>query len=73
MSSAHQPGNWVYNQNNQMVRYPERVPLNQSPAGDTQVSYTLQGHIHKESGTQTENTYTYNAAERLNKYENSQG
>ncbi|MEN5180334.1 RHS repeat-associated core domain-containing protein [Comamonas testosteroni] len=73
MSSAHQPGNWVYNQNNQMVRYPDKTPFSQNLAVDTQVSYTAQGHTQKESNSQGAKTYSYNAAERLVNYESNDG
>ncbi|MEG2466818.1 MAG: RHS repeat-associated core domain-containing protein [Comamonas sp.] len=73
VSSAHQPGSWSYNQDNQMVRYPGKTLFDQNPAIDTQVTYTAQGHTQKESGSQGGKTYSYNAAERLVKYESSQG
>lgn len=72
-SSAHQPGAWGYNADNQMVRYPSKTPFSQSPAIDTQVSYTPQGHTQQETGGQDKKTYSYNAAERLIQYESNDG
>lgn len=72
-SSAHQLGAWAYNADNQMVRYPSKTPFSQSPAVDTQVSYTPQGHTQQEISGQDNKTYSYNAAERLIQYESSDG
>ncbi len=72
-SSAHQPGAWDYNADNQMVRYPSKTPFSPSPAVDTQVSYTPQGHTQQEKSGQDNKTYRYNAAERLITYESSDG
>ncbi|MCD2165410.1 RHS repeat-associated core domain-containing protein [Comamonas koreensis] len=72
-SSAHQPGTWSYNADNQMVRYPSKTPFSPSPAVDTQVSYTPQGHTQQETSGQDSKTYRYNAAERLITYESSDG
>ncbi|MFA9287827.1 RHS repeat-associated core domain-containing protein, partial [Comamonas sp. SY3] len=72
-SSAHQPGAWSYNADNQMVRYPSKTPFSPSPAVDTQVSYTPQGHTQQETSGQDNKTYRYNAAERLITYESSDG
>lgn len=72
-SSAHQPGAWGYNADNQMVRYPSKTPFSPSPAVDTQVSYTPQGHTQQETSGQDSKTYRYNAAERLITYESSDG
>lgn len=72
-SSAHQPGAWIYDADNRMLRYPEKTPFIQSPAIDTQVNYTSQGHTKYEASSQEEKTYSYNAAERLSKYESSNG
>ncbi len=67
-ASAHQPGTWVYNQDNQLVQYPRTTSLSQTPAVDTQVTYTLQGHASQESNQQGTERYGYNAAERLVHY-----
>lgn len=72
-SSAHQPGAWGYNADNQMVRYPQKEPFSQKPAVDTQVSYTPQGHTQQETSGQETKSYSYNAAERLIQYESSDG
>jgi RHS repeat-associated protein len=72
-SSAHQPGAWAYNWDNQMVRYPQKEPFSQKPAVDTQVSYTPQGHTQQETSGQETKTYSYNAAERLVQYESTDG
>jgi len=72
-SSTHQPGAWSYNADNQMVRYPSKTPFSPSPAVDTQVSYTPQGHTEREISDQESKTYRYNAAERLTTYESSDG
>ncbi|MDR2331505.1 MAG: RHS domain-containing protein, partial [Comamonas sp.] len=73
VSSAHQPGVWAYNGDNQMVRYPQKEPFSQRPVVDTQVSYTPQGHTQQEASGQETKTYSYNAAERLVQYESSDG
>lgn len=65
LSSAHQPGVWHYNSDNQMTKYPRTTPFSTSPPIETQVSYTPQGHTQKESSSQGERSYGYNAAERL--------
>jgi RHS repeat-associated protein len=69
-SSAHQPGAWRYNADNQLTQYPRLTPFSASvtPA-DTQVSYTPQGHTASETDSQGNKSYTYNAAERLVKYQ----
>ncbi|GAB2708315.1 RHS repeat-associated core domain-containing protein [Comamonas sediminis] len=72
-SSAHQPGAWGYNADNQMVRYPSKTPFSPSPAVDTQVSYTPQGHTQQETSGPDSKTYRYNAADRLTQYESSDG
>nr|WP_312370838.1 RHS repeat-associated core domain-containing protein [Delftia acidovorans] len=73
ITSAHQPGTWTYNDDNQLVRYPSQKPFSQMAPQDTQVSYTPQGHTQKETSSKGEKTYSYNAAERLTRYENPQG
>lgn len=70
-SSAHQPGAWTYNQDNQLTRYPRTTPFSAAAPIDTQVSYTPQGHTQKETSGEGAKSYTYNAAERLIKYANT--
>jgi RHS repeat-associated protein len=65
-SSAHQPGAWSYNADNQLVQYPAQQN-GQSLA--TQVQYNAQGHTQKETNSQSAKTYQYNASERLVRYE----
>jgi RHS repeat-associated protein len=65
LTSAHQPGTWNYNGDNQLVQYPRTTPFNTNPPIATEVSYTPQGQIQKEINSQGEITYSYNAAERL--------
>ena len=64
--SAHQPGNWTYNADNQLTQYPSLKPfsLGASPV-ETQVSYSPQGHTQQETNAQGIKDYRYNAAERL--------
>jgi len=64
--SAHQPGNWRYNADNQLTQYPSLKPfsLGASPV-ETQVSYSPQGHTQQETNAQGRKDYHYNAAERL--------
>ena len=70
-SSAHQPGAWTYNQDNQLTQYPRTTPFSAAAPIDTQVSYTPQGHTQKETSGEGAKSYTYNAAERLIKYANT--
>ncbi len=70
-SSAHQAGAWSYNADNQLIQYPKTTPFSATPAVDTQVSYTPQGHTKEETNSQGTRTFSYNAAERLS--ELSQG
>jgi len=65
-SSAHQPGVWSYNTDNQLTQYPA---LQNGQAMATQVQYTPQGHIQKETNSYNSKNYKYNAAERLVRYE----
>ena len=65
LTSAHQPGTWSYNEDNQLVQYPRTTPFSAVPPINTQVSYTPQGHVQKETNNQGERTYGYNAAEQL--------
>ncbi len=65
LTSAHQPGAWHYNGDNQLIQYPRTTPFNTHPPIETEVSYTPQGHTQKETSNQEERIYGYNAAERL--------
>jgi RHS repeat-associated protein len=67
--SLHQRGLWSYNADNQLTQYPQLTPFNlQATPLDTQVSYTAQGHTASETNSQTQKSYSYNAAERLIQY-----
>lgn len=65
ISSQHQPGMWSYNGDNQLVQYPRVEPFSVAAPAETRVNYTPQGHTQKETSSQGERTYGYNAAERL--------
>jgi RHS repeat-associated protein len=65
-SSAHQPGAWSYNADNQLTQYPAQQ---NGQTLVTQVQYTPQGHTQKETNSQSTKNYRYNAAERLVRYE----
>jgi len=68
-SSLHQGGFWTYNADNELTRYPQLAPFNPQAAPlDTQVTYTAQGDTASETNSQTQNSYGYNAAERLVQY-----
>ncbi len=71
-SSAHQPGTWNYNADNQLTRYPYLKPftLEATPL-DTTVNFTPQGHTSLETNAQEEKRYVYNAAERLVEYKST--
>ncbi|QTD46388.1 hypothetical protein [Ottowia testudinis] len=65
-SSAHQPGAWRHNADNQLIDYPRAIHPGASSATDqTAISYTPQGHAEQETGSNWQRTYRYNAAERL--------
>lgn len=68
-SSAHQPGQWSYNQDNQLLQYPQRKNNGQSLP--TQVQYNAQGHTQQEINSDGNKTYGYNAAERLTRFEST--
>ena len=71
-SSGHQSGTWAYNSDNQLTQYPYLKPFTPGMRPiDTQVSYTPQGHTQKETSSQWEKSYQYNAAERLTKYQST--
>ena len=65
-SSAHQPGAWSYNAENQLTQYPA---LQNGQTLATQVQYNAQGHTQKEINSRSTKTYQYNVAERLVRYE----
>ncbi|WP_238946571.1 RHS repeat-associated core domain-containing protein [Vandammella animalimorsus] len=66
-SSAHQPGSWLYNADNQLTQYPRSInpQLPGSATEQTRLSYTAQGHTESESSPSWQRNYRYNAAERL--------
>lgn len=66
-TSAHQPGVWSYNGDNQLIQYPRAEPFSGQAAQDTRISYTAQGHTAQEKAAQGlwQREYRYNAAERL--------
>ena len=67
LSSAHQAGTWAYNADNQLTQYPRTIDpsVPGSATEQTDVSYTPQGHIQRESSTTWQRNYGYNAGERL--------
>ena len=62
-SSAHQPGFWRYNADNQLTEYPSLKPfsLGALPV-DTDVSYTPHGHTQKETNRLGTKEYGYNVS-----------
>lgn len=64
-ASAHQPGVWSYNADNQLIQYPRTTPFSGATPEDTSVSYTPQGHTQEEKSGARQRNYRYNAAERL--------
>ncbi|OWG16807.1 putative deoxyribonuclease RhsB [Delftia sp. K82] len=67
--STHQPGQWKYNADNQLIAYPRLLPFKKSQQPtQTEVSYTPQGHVAKEINSEGAIAYIYNAAERLTQY-----
>jgi len=69
ISSAHQPGAWSYNADNQLTQYPKVQPFEAGASAiQTQVTYTAQGRTKTETNSQSERTYGYNAAERLTNF-----
>ena len=75
LSSAHQAGAWTYNQANQLLQYPraldENAPAQQSQTEQVSASYNAQGHLIKETGTDWERNWRYNAAGRLSEIKDS--
>lgn len=65
LSSAHQPGEWGYNGDNQLTQYPKTTPFSTMAPQDTQVGYTSQGNMAQEKSGDWQRDYRYNAAERL--------
>lgn len=64
-ASAHQPGAWSYNADNQLLQYPRTTPFSGAAPADTSVSFTPQGHTQEEKSGAWQRNYRYNAAERL--------
>ena len=75
LSSAHQAGAWTYNEANQLLQYPraldENAPVQQSQTEQVSASYNAQGHLIKETGTDWERNWRYNAAGRLSEIKDS--
>ena len=75
LSSAHQAGAWTYNEANQLLQYPraldENAPAQQSQTEQVSASYNAQGHLIKETGTDWERNWRYNAAGRLSEIKDS--
>jgi RHS repeat-associated protein len=65
IASAHQPGAWSYNADNQLTQYPRTTPFSGAAPADTSVSFTPQGHTQEEKSGAWQRNYRYNAAERL--------
>ena len=57
-SSAHQPGTWTYNADNQLTQWGQG-------AEETKLTYTPNGHTETETKANTTKTYRYNASDRL--------
>ena len=57
-SSAHQPGCWQYNADNQLIQWGQG-------AEETKLTYTPNGHTETETKGNTTKTYRYNASDRL--------
>lgn len=58
IGSAHQSGDWLYNDKNQLIQWGEGNK-------QTQLAYTANGHLTKETVNGKEFAYTYNSADRL--------
>ena len=64
------PGVWSYDNNNQLVSFPDgSSSLNGEDLSQSVLEYTLQGHTSKEISKKGEVIYGYNGAERLVDYE----
>ncbi|HCK81490.1 MAG TPA: hypothetical protein DIC59_08495, partial [Candidatus Competibacteraceae bacterium] len=61
-SSAHQPGVWAYNADNQLIQYGQGDAL-------ATLSYTVAGHLETERRSGGQTRYGYDAAERLRRLE----
>ncbi|PIT61947.1 hypothetical protein BHC47_05485 [Snodgrassella alvi] len=64
--SAQQPGEWLYNNQNQLVKWGEGKQL-------TNLTYTPNGQLSTEENANKKLSYHYNAAERLSKVSNDAG
>jgi len=58
VGSSHQAGEWLYNQDNQLLRFG-------ASADETSFTYTANGHVATETRNGVIKTYTYDAADRL--------
>nr|WP_303831033.1 RHS repeat domain-containing protein [Snodgrassella alvi] len=64
--SAQQPGVWLYNKQNQLVKWGEGKQ-------QTNLTYTPNGQLSTEENANKKLSYSYNAAERLSKVSNDVG
>lgn len=64
--SAQQPGEWLYNNQNQLVKWGEGKQ-------QTSLTYTPNGQLSIEENANKKFSYSYNAAERLSKVSNDAG
>lgn len=64
--SAQQPGEWLYNNQNQLVKWGEGKQ-------QTSLTYTPNGQLSTEENANKKLSYSYNAAERLSKVSNDAG
>lgn len=64
--SAQQPGEWLYNNQNQLVKWGEGKQ-------QTNLTYTPNGQLSTEENANKKLSYSYNAAERLSKVSNDAG
>lgn len=58
IGSVHQAGNWLYNDNNQLIQWSNSNNL-------TTLNYSANGHLTKETSSGKEFTYSYDATDRL--------
>lgn len=64
--SAQQPGEWLYNNQNQLIKWGEGKE-------QTNLTYTPNGQLSTEENANKKLSYSYNAAERLSKVSNDNG
>ena len=64
--SAQQPGEWQYNDLNQLIKWGEGKQ-------QTSLSYTINGQLATEENANKKLSYSYNAADRLSKVSNDNG